>query len=138
MNNLQKMMSNHPRALAAGEENGADVIHHLAMCSLICTSCADACLAEPMVEKLTRCIQLNLDCADVCAATARVLVRQTEAEGPLRQELLRACAAACRACAVECGRHADMHTHCKICAEHCRQCAEMCESVLKEMETAGN
>lgn len=130
MNQLQKMMASHPRPNSVANGLTGDVAHHIAMCAQICTSCADACLAEPMVGELARCIRLNLDCADVCATTSRVLIRQTESEPALIQELLRACATACRLCAEECEKHADMHDHCRICAEHCRQCVELCEQLL--------
>jgi hypothetical protein len=103
----------------------------LAECALVCTSCADACLGEPMVADLVRCIRLNLDCADVCDATSRVITRQTMTESAPRRELLAACAAACRVCAEECERHAAMHEHCRICAEHCRHCVQVCESLLQ-------
>ena len=29
------------------------------------------------------------------------------------------CIAFCRACAAECSPHADMHRHCRVCAEAC-------------------
>src|SRR4029078_9113149 len=41
----------------------------------ICTACADACLAEQMVEDLRPCIRLNLDCADICNVTGRIATR---------------------------------------------------------------
>lgn len=127
MNELQTMMATHPRSDTFGQETAA----HVGLCAQICVSCADACLAEPMVEHLRRCIRLNLDCADICNATARVLTRQTETNSSVVQALLRACAAACRQCMEECARHADMHEHCRICAEHCRACAEMCEGLIR-------
>lgn len=34
-------------------------------------------------------------------------------------------------CADECERHAQMHEHCRICADHCRECARMCEGLLQ-------
>ncbi|MGC5077785.1 hypothetical protein [Agrococcus sp. DT81.2] len=43
-------------------------------------------------------------------------------DGPITRAMLEACRAACRACAEECERHADMHEHCRICADACRRC----------------
>ena len=130
-NELQAMLASHPQTMAEGNSAlGADA-HLIADCAQICTSCADACLAEPMVAELTRCIRLNLDCADVCLATSRVITRQTQPSATLWHDLLTACATICRLCAQECERHAAMHEHCRICAEHCRHCAEVCERLLQ-------
>jgi hypothetical protein len=43
---------------------------------------------------------------------------------------LEACAAACRTCGDECSRHADMHDHCRVCAETCRRCEQACRELL--------
>jgi flavoprotein len=40
-------------------------------------ACADACLAEPDIVSLIKCVRTDLDCSDVCAATATVLSRRT-------------------------------------------------------------
>lgn len=135
MNALQRMLATHPQP-AADNDRLSEAAHHIAACSQVCTSCADACLAEPMVADLRRCIRLNLDCADVCAATSHVLVRQTETDASLVQALLNACITACRLCAEECSRHAAMHEHCRICADHCRRCVELCEGVLEGWPSA--
>ena len=132
MNVLQRMLSTHPYP-AANSDRLSEVATHLATCSQVCTSCADACLAEPMVADLRHCIRLNLDCADVCAATSHVLVRQTETDPAVVQALLKACRTACRRCAEECSRHASMHEHCRLCADHCRHCVELCEGLLEGM-----
>jgi len=97
-------------------------------CGQGCTACADACLAEEELERLTRCIRLNLDCADICAATARVLSRQTDTDLRVTIAQLRACAAACEISAIECESH--RHTHCQTCAEACRRCQKACEELL--------
>jgi hypothetical protein len=48
---------------------------------LPCTGCSDACLAEPDVAELVRCIRLCLDCSDLCAVTARIVTRQIALPG---------------------------------------------------------
>jgi hypothetical protein len=68
------------------------------------------------VAELVKCIRLNLDCADVCTAMLRVS-RQTEYDANLTRPLLEACVAACSSCGDGCQRHAEMHAHCRMCAE---------------------
>lgn len=131
MNNLRDMISAHPNYALSGNSNLQNAMEAIAACAQVCTSCADACLAEPMVADLVRCIRLNLDCADVCHATAQVLMRQTATEAALWRELVNTCRTACRLCAEECERHAGMHEHCRICADHCRACARVCDGLLQ-------
>ena len=98
-------------------------------CAQACTACADACLSEDMVAELTTCIRTNLDCADVCDTTGRVLSRHTGYDANLTRGVLEACAAACKACGDECAQHAEMHDHCRICAEACRRCESACRDL---------
>jgi hypothetical protein len=83
-----------------------------------------------MVVDLRRCIRLNLDCAEICAATGAVLSRQTMPDTSLIRAQLAACAEACRVCAEECERHAEMHEHCRVCAECCRRCEKACRALV--------
>lgn len=91
---------------------------------------ADACLAEEAVADLRNCIRTNLDCADVCVATASVLSRRTGSNLTVVTELLKACRAACATCAEDREAHADMHEHCKLCADACRRCEKACSDLL--------
>ena len=95
-------------------------------CAQTCVSCADACLGEPSVDELRQCIRMNLDCADICNATGTVTTRRTGTNDEVVRRLIEACAEACELCAAECGRHADRHEHCRVCAETCRQCERVC------------
>jgi hypothetical protein len=99
-------------------------------CTQTCTACADACLSEDMVADLTKCIRTNLDCADICDTTGRVLSRHTGYHANLTRAVVEACAAACKACGDECAGHADMHEHCRLCAEACRRCEQACQQLL--------
>lgn len=99
-------------------------------CLQACTACADACLSEDMVAELRTCIRTNLDCADVCDTTARVLSRHTGYDANLTRAVLEACATACTACGDECASHAQMHEHCRICAEACRRCEQACRELI--------
>lgn len=125
-----RILESHRRRGAIGTDVLSACIDACFACTQACTACADACLAEERLENLRRCIRLDLDCADVCDATARVLSRQSELESDHPLDLVRACASACRACADECGRHADMMEHCRLCAEACRACEKACAEVL--------
>lgn len=137
MKTIDMMLRRHPRADAQHTNDYVDALDALEACAATCTSCADACLGEPEnVGQLRRCISTNLDCADVCAATARVLTRQTEPPNDLVHAQLHACIVACQLCAEECDRHADMHDHCRICAETCRHCQERCNFILGEISSS--
>jgi Domain of Unknown Function (DUF326) len=98
-------------------------------CAQTCTACANACLGEPRVQDLVRCIRLNLHCADLCDTTGRLISRQENPE--LARAILRACELACRLCGEECERHAAMGMqHCRVCAEACRRCEQACQRLL--------
>jgi len=138
MKTLETMLRSHPRADSQHFDNYADVLTALTFCAEACTSCADACLAEPNdLVKLRRCIRTNLDCGDICEATARLIVRQTETPNDLVHAQLHTCIVACQLCADECEQHAKMHTHCRICAEACRHCQERCNFLLGEISSSG-
>jgi len=129
----EPMLQTHPWPGDVDRGTLAECIEACFECAQSCTSCADACLSEEQVAELRRCIRLNLDCADVCDATGRVLTRQTEYDAPTSKSLLEACREACATCAVECERHADMHEHCRVCAEACRRCESACGQLLEAM-----
>lgn len=138
MKTIEMMLRSHPRADPRHAASYAEVIHALVICAQTCTSCADACLAETdHLAPLRRCIRTNLDCADICAATARILMRQTETTGELIHTQLHACILACQACGDECEDHAEMHDHCRVCAEACRHCQQRCNFLLGETSSAG-
>lgn len=102
-------------------------------CSATCTGCADACLSEQNIPHLVHCLRLDLDCADICGTTARVVGRLTKPNKATTAAILQACIAACQACGEECTKHAQMHAHCRVCAEACRACAEACQALLDVM-----
>ncbi len=138
MKTIDMMLRRHPRADTQHTDDYVQALEALEACAATCTSCADACLAEPEhVTRLRRCIRTNLDCADVCNATARVLTRQTETPNELVQAQLHACVVACQLCSEECERHSDMHEHCRICAETCGHCQERCNFLLGEISSSG-
>lgn len=130
----QEMLRTSPESTAIDEDLLAECIEACYECAQACTACADACLAEDMVADLRHCIRTNLDCADVCDATGRILSRQTKPNLDLVRSQVGAMTQAVNACGSECEKHADMHEHCRICAEACQRCREACEDVLNALE----
>src|SRR5699024_2251527 len=105
---VTSMLQTYPKDLGAIDQQ------KLAECIEACFECAQTCTA----------------CADVCEATGRVLSRQTGKNVALARALLEARQAACRSCAEECEKHAEMHEHCKVCADACRRCEKACAELL--------
>ena len=125
-----QMMETFPKEITLDRTKLASAIEELLACSETCTACADACLSEDMVMELAKCIRTCMDCADVCATTSRVLTRHTGYDANITRTLLEACMMACKSCGDECSQHADMHDHCRICAEECRRCESACRDLL--------
>jgi hypothetical protein len=105
----------------------------LIQCAQACTADTDADLRERNVADLVKCIRLCMDCADICATTVRVVSRQTEYDANITRPLLEACAATCKSCGDECEQHAQMHEHCRMCAEACRRGERACRDLLAAM-----
>jgi hypothetical protein len=124
------MLEAYPAEISVDRRKLAVTIDALIACAEACTACADACLSEKSVADLTKCVRTNLDCADVCGATARVLSRHTGYDANISRALLEACATVCRSSGDECGSHAAMHEHCRVCAEACRTCERACRDLL--------
>jgi hypothetical protein len=129
----EAMISAHPDVRGNVNQALLSAINEAYACAQACTSCADACLAEPMVAELRQCIRLNLDCADLCLTTATIANRRTGSNQEVIRKMLDACIAACVVCARECERHAATHEHCRICAESCNGCERRCQSALQSM-----
>jgi hypothetical protein len=134
MSYAKQMLDTYPRDFNLDASLLAAAIDALSDCAQACTACADDCLSEEMVAGLTKCIRLNLDCADICTATLRVVSRQTEYDANVTRPLVEACVVACRSCGDECERHAEMHEHCRVCAEACRRCEQACNELLAAMK----
>ena len=130
---IQQMIATHPEVKGHTAGRLLRCIEECHDCAAVCTSCADACLAEPMVEQLRQCIRLNLDCADICATAGAIASRRTGSNIEVIRAVIDACGTACRACGEECRRHAGMHEHCRICAESCMRCAEACRDALGDL-----
>lgn len=90
-------------------------------CALVCNHCATACLQEPDVKMMARCIALDIDCAAMCELAAGAMARGSECA----KTFCATCAEICGQCAQECGKHKA--GHCQDCAEACRRCANDCQ-----------
>lgn len=133
MSTVLDMLKTHPTSSQLDMNLLARCIQECYDCAAACNLCADACLGEEKLQMLVQCIRLNNDCADACLATARMLSRLNQPDWNVLRHQVEAMAAACRACGDECSQHADMHEHCRICAESCRRCEETCKQLLNAL-----
>jgi hypothetical protein len=100
-------------------------------------ACADADLAEDDVAAMRTCIRRCLDAADLASTTAAVLSRQVAMDLGLVRVVLEACAVAAKRCAVECELHADMHEHCRVCAQACGDLYAASRKLLETLRDEG-
>ena len=88
-------------------------------CIAACENCATHCIR--MAESLhLRCITLCRDCSDICTLCIKTALRDSQ----YKEEIMKLCAAICRACAAECDKFEE--EHCKECARICTACADAC------------
>lgn len=126
----REMINSHPNVHGNSADALLRCIEQCFACAQACTSCADACMGEAAVSDLVQCIRLNMDCADICSTMGTVASRLTGSNASVVHQLIAACADACRACEMECRKHADMHEHCRVCADACHQCEAACTEAL--------
>ncbi len=100
-------------------------------CATACDHCAVSCLAEQDVQKMARCIKLDMDCAQICRLAASYMARGSE----LSNVICNACAEICDACGEECAQFPM--DHCQRCAEACRRCAAECRRMATGAQAAG-
>src|SRR5258707_4132748 len=117
MSYARQMLDTYPRTINVDASVLAATIDALTDCTQACTADADADLGEQNLAEMVTCIRLCLDCADICTATAGVTSRQAEYDANITKPLLEACVASCKSCGDECERHAQMHEHCRVCAQ---------------------
>jgi hypothetical protein len=124
------MLDAYPSETFLGKQLLTRCIETCVECAQACVACADADLGEDTISHLVKCARLNLDCADMCETTGRVLTRQTGYDRDMIRAIAQACVQACKLCGDECDRHAQMHEHCRVCAEVCHRCQTACEEVV--------
>lgn len=92
---------------------------------LSCLTTCEICVTDCIAAGNSECILLCRDCADICALCARFEARGSK----FGTDLHVLCAKICKACAIECEKHAAHHASCKECAEACKKCAAVCEEL---------
>ena len=133
MSYAKQLLDTYPGSFNVDASLLSSTVDALNECAQACISDADADLSEHNVTELVKCIRLCLDCADVCSATMGITSRQAEYDANVTRPLLEACAAICQSCGDECEQHAQMHAHCRVCAEACRRCERACRDLLDAM-----
>jgi hypothetical protein len=94
----------------------------------------DAGLLAATIDTLSDCAQACTACADDCLSEEMVASRQTDYDANVTRSVLQACVTVCKSCGDECERHAEMHEHCRVCAEACRRCEQACNELLTAMK----
>src|SRR5215831_14792627 len=133
MSYAREMLDTSPSPLILDASMLAGVIDALSDCAQACVADTDNDLSEHNVTEMVTCIRLCLNCVDVCNATAAVISRPAGYDASVTRPLLEACAAICKTCGDECERHAEMHAHCRVCAEACRRCEQACRELLRAL-----
>lgn len=100
------------------------LLQKLADCADECNRCYNACLENERTEELLRALRLCRDCSRICRTASDFVSSESE----LADEILKACAKACRLCAESCSNHEEHEQECKPCAEICRECEEACNT----------
>src|SRR5215467_171139 len=134
MSYVRQMLDTYSRTSNLDAGLLAAAIDALSDCVQACNADNAADLGEQNVTEMVKCIRLCLDCADVCTATAGVISRQTDYDANVTRPLLEACVAICKSCGDECARHAQMHEHCRVCADACRRCERACRELVAAMK----
>ncbi|HEY5357794.1 MAG TPA: four-helix bundle copper-binding protein [Streptosporangiaceae bacterium] len=134
MSYARRLLDTYPSIVNVDASVLAATIDALSDCAQACTADADDNLSEQNLSEMVKCIRLCLNCADICTATIGVTSRQAAHDAIVTRLLLMACVAACKSCGDECERHAQMHEHCRICAESCRRCEQACRELLDAMK----
>jgi hypothetical protein len=134
MSYARQMLETYPRTFKVDTGELAATIEALNDCAQACTADVDADLSEQNVIEMVKCIRLCLDWADVCTATVGVTIRQAEYDANVTKPLLESCVAICKSCGDECERHAQIHEHCRVCAQACRRCEQACRELLNAIK----
>ena len=134
MSYSRRILDTYPHSVDVDADALSVAIDALIDCAQACTADVDADLSEPNVTDMVKCIRLCLHCADLCAATAGITSRPAEFDADVVRPLLESCVAICKSCGDECERHAQMHEHCRVCAEACRRCEQACRQLLATLK----
>ena len=134
MSYARQMLDTYRRTFNVDADLLAAAIDALSDCVQACNADNTADLGEQNVTEMVTCIRLCLDCADICTAAAGVVSRPAAYDAGVTRPLLEACVAICKSCGDECGRHARMHEHCRVCEQACRRCEQACRELLEALK----
>lgn len=109
-----------------------DCIEACSAAAMAAIMCADADTGEEMM----RCGAMCANVADVATATMHMMLRPSGYDPAVMSSMLTACATLGQACAAECRMHADMHEHCRICAQACEAMVDACRSAMAAIPAA--
>ena len=130
MSDATRLLTTVPLDLPLDGTHVAEAIDALRAASLAAVACADASVAEPDAHDLRSCVRACTTTADLCDTAARVLARTGGYDVPVVRNLLEAAAKACATSGEICGSHADVHKHCRLCAEACRRGEQAVQQLL--------
>ena len=133
MSDATRLVTTAPVDLPLDAAHVAEAIDALRAASLAATTCADACLGERDAADLRACTRACATSADVADVAARALARTGGYDVPVVRNLLEAAAKACATAGEICGTHADVHKHCRLCAEACRRAEQAVQQLLVAM-----
>jgi hypothetical protein len=136
MSDASRILTSVDVTLPVDSNDLAEAIDAFTSCAAACTACADACIGEADVEHMRSCIRSSIACADLCEVTARFLARTGGYDIPVVRNLLEATAKACSTCGEICEGHAEMHKHCRVCADACRRCEQAAQRLLTQLAAA--
>jgi hypothetical protein len=108
----------------------AEAIDALRAAALTAVTCADASVGELDAEQMRSCVRACTTTADLCDVAARLLSRTGGYDVPVLRNLLEAAAKACATSGEICGSHADVHKHCRLCAEATRRAEQAIQQLL--------
>ena len=134
MSYARQMMDTYPGTVNVNADVLAAAVDALNDCAQACVADVDADLSEQNVAEMVTCIRLCLHCADICTAAVGVVSRPAAYDAGVTRPLLEACVAICKSCGDECGRHARMHEHCRVCEQACLVCEQACRELLQALK----
>ncbi len=127
MSTMMDMMKSMPQGeMAMDMTEMQDCIEACSAAAMAATMCADADAGQDMA----RCASMCLNTADVATAMMRMMMRPTGYDATVMRSMMMACVSMGEACAAECGAHAEMHDHCRICAAACDAMVKACQAAM--------
>jgi len=128
---MSDMMKSMPMDAMPGMDMGAmqECIEACSAAAMAATMCADADQGDGMDSACSTC----MNCADVATTMMRMMLRPNGYDEMVMSTMLAATIAMGQACAEECRMHADMHEHCRICAQACDAMVSSCEKLMATM-----